>query len=139
MNAEAAIKAAAKLKDPMHYFEILDVDLIAEEYKVHASCYKRFVKPTAVKRKATNIPSEGTDMSEDNASASYDTSNFEEVKEYVTEVILDDRRAVSMSCLHHIYGLVLGKNIMLLKNLSESLYITQEHLIFGSSNIATYH
>ena len=62
----------------MHYFEISNIDLIAEEYKVHSTCYKRFVMPTTTTtgKKATNTPSERTDESENNAGTSKPTAMF---------------------------------------------------------------
>ena len=43
-DAASAIKDTAKTKDPVHYAEIVDVDVIVKEYKVHKPCYKMFVK-----------------------------------------------------------------------------------------------
>ena len=42
MNAVITIKAAAKVKDPDRYNEIVDLDLFAKEFKFHTKCYNRF-------------------------------------------------------------------------------------------------
>ena len=42
MNAVITIKAAAKIKDPDLYNEIVDLDLFAKEFKYHTKCYNRF-------------------------------------------------------------------------------------------------
>ena len=38
----------------------------------------------------------------------YECSNFDEVKEFISDVFLNDQRAVSMSSLHAISGLGIG-------------------------------
>ncbi|XP_066933544.1 uncharacterized protein [Clytia hemisphaerica] len=111
--AEAAIKNAAKSKDPVHYFDIVNVDLVTKDYKVHNSCYKRFVKPTTVATKSnkssTSSASSTSNGNEEKIGCpSYETSNFAEVKEFVSDVILGDQRAVSIASLHEIYGLGIG-------------------------------
>ena len=42
MNAINTIKAAAKIKDPDPYNEIVDLDLFAKEFKYHTKCYNSF-------------------------------------------------------------------------------------------------
>ena len=42
MNAVNTIKAAAKIKDPDLYNEIVDLDLFAKEFKYHTKCYNSF-------------------------------------------------------------------------------------------------
>ena len=111
LNAEAAIKNSAKLKDLVHYAEIVNVDLVAKEYKVHDSCYKKFVITKSTLDEASKLQSEGA--SESHKNAPYAVSNFDEVKEFVSDIILQDQRAVSISSLHDIYGLGIGKNLNL--------------------------
>ena len=105
-DAASAIKDAAKTKDPVHYAEIVDVDLIAKEYKVHKPCYKKFVKGVSTTISRSEEPANRNEQ--ENDSQPYESSNFDEVKEFISDVVLNDQRAVSMSSLHAIYGLGIG-------------------------------
>ena len=105
-DAASAIKDAAKTKDPVHYAEIVDVDLIAKEYKVHKPCYKKFVKGVSATTSRSEEPANRNEQ--ENDSPPYESSNFDEVKEFISDVVLNDQRAVSMSSLHAIYGLGIG-------------------------------
>ena len=87
--AVEAIKNAAKLKDNMHYCEIKDVDLISKEYKVHQHCYKNFTKGFSVKEKSQNKMDIETQPSESEPTAAYSQSNYEEVKEYVKNMVIN--------------------------------------------------
>ena len=108
-DAEAAIKNAAKSKDPAHYFDILNVDLVVKEYKVHAQCYKSFVKLSTAKA-STNKRKTGESVDQEGkiSGSSYDTSNFDDVKQFVYDVVLGDQRAISIGSLHELYGLGIG-------------------------------
>ena len=43
----------------------------------------------------------------------YDRSNFEEVREYVRDVVLNEKCATSIKVLHEIYGLGIGRLIFM--------------------------
>ena len=43
-----------------------------------------------------------------NDSQPNESSNFDEVKDLISDVVLNDQQAVSMSYLHAIYGLGIG-------------------------------
>ena len=43
----------------------------------------------------------------------YDRSNFEEVREYVRDVVLNEKYATSIKVLHEIYGLGIGRLIFM--------------------------
>lgn len=64
-DAASAIKDAAKTKDPVHYAEIVDVDLIAKEYKVHKPCYKKFVKGVSATTSRSEEPANRNEQEND--------------------------------------------------------------------------
>ena len=45
---------------------------------------------------------------QENDSQPYESLNFDEVKEFISDVVLNDQRTVSMSSLHAIYRLGIG-------------------------------
>ena len=104
--ATVAIKNAAESKDPMHFCEIKDIDLIAKEYKVHQPCYQTFTK--GFSQSNTEVCSSSSSSQNVNQEQS-NRSNFNEVIEYVRDVIIGDQCATSMKILHNIYGIGLGK------------------------------
>ena len=115
--AVLAIKEAAKSKDLTHYAEIENVDLIAKEYKVHETCYKKFTKGFTA-TSSNDCENDPTDITKLNATdepsterLSYDHSNFDQVKEFVKDMILNDQRAISMKSLHNIYGIGIGRSL----------------------------
>ena len=93
---DVSVKLAAKEKMPSFYYENKDEDLIARELKCHRSCYNKF-----------RLSSVGFDDISDNADfREYQwESNYNSVTDYVTEHILNEKRAVSIAVLHTIYGL----------------------------------
>lgn len=95
----------------MHYCEIKDVDLIAKEYKVHQNCYKNFTKGFSLKEKSQKKMNLEPQTSESESTA-YSQSNYEEVKEYVKNMVIDNQCATSIKTLHAIYGLGIGKFII---------------------------
>ena len=105
-DAASAIKDAAKTKDPVHYAEIVDVDLIAKEYKGQKPCYKKFVKGVSATTLRSKEPVNRNEQ--ENDSQPNESSNFDEVKDLISDVVLNDQQAVSMSYLHAIYGLGIG-------------------------------
>ena len=50
-----------------------------------------------------------TQPSESEPTAAYSQSNYEEVKEYVKNMVIENQCATSMKTLHAIYGLGIGK------------------------------
>ena len=116
-DAASSIKRAAKAKDPSHYCEIENVDLIAKEYKVHKTCYITF-KRGFLAANNTEVEKGTNGLSEASTSAQteklpYDRSNFEEVREYVRDVVLNQIYATSIKVLHEIYGLGIGRLIFM--------------------------
>ena len=100
-NAEYAIKSAYKTKNPTLYNEIESLDLIAKEFKVHQPCYQKLTF-------GHSSSSSGKDNASNEATACYSKSNYEEVKEYINDVVIKEKRPASMKLLHEIYGLGVG-------------------------------
>ena len=50
MNVVNTIKAAAKIKDPNLYSEIVNLDLSTKEFKYHTKCYNSFTYGIVVQR-----------------------------------------------------------------------------------------
>ena len=107
-NAAAVIKNAAESKSPLHYCEIKDVDLIAKEYRVQEPCYRKFTNGFSENSKAGSSAS-GCKNKIQQEDEQTNTSNFNEVKEYIQEIIIGDQRATSMKILHDIYGIGIGE------------------------------
>ena len=103
-DAVSTIIAAAEQNDKIMHEEIKNECLIAKEFKFHSVCYRNFTRGFSRKEReksTTNVPS-----TSDNASvALHISSNFDLVKEYITDKILDQKQAISMLVLHEIYGL----------------------------------
>ena len=100
--AASAVKDAAKTKDSVHYAEIVDLHL----YKVHKPGYKEFVKGVSATTSRSEEPAHRNEQ--ENDCQPYESLNVDEVKEFISDVVLNDQRAVSMSSLHAIYGLGIG-------------------------------
>ena len=89
------------------------MDLTAKEFKVHKTCCKTFKKGFSA---ANNTEVEkGTEASTSTQMEKlpYDKSNFEEVREYVRDVVLNEKYATSIKVLHKIYGLGIGRLIFM--------------------------
>lgn len=106
-NAESAIKFSAKSKNESLYREIENLDLIAKEFKVHEPCYKNLTLEYYSNQKKEAETSASVSM-ENETSACYSKSNYEEVKEFVNDVIIQEKKPASMKLLHEIYGLGIG-------------------------------
>ena len=108
-NSATAIKSAAKSKNEPLYREIENLDLIAKEFKVHQPCYKKFTLDHYCNEKEKAKTSTNNSMPlENETSTSYSKSNYEEVKEFVNDVIIKGKKLASMKLLHEIYGLGIG-------------------------------
>ena len=97
-NAEYAIKSACKTKNATLYNEIESLDLIAKEFKVHQPCYQKLTF-------GYSSISSGKDNANNETTACYSKSNYDEVKEYINDVVIREKRPASMKLLHEIYGL----------------------------------
>ena len=62
-----------------------------------------------MKEKSQNKMDIETQPSESEPTAAYSQSNYEEVKEYVKNMVIENQCATSMKTLHAIYGLGIGK------------------------------
>ena len=113
--ASVAIKNASKSKDPLHFCEIKDMDLIAKEYKVHQPCYQKFTKGSALKCKETSSSSRIQNLNQ-HEEEQLNISNFDEVKAYVRDIVIGDQCATSMKIKHNIYGIGIGKFKNILEN-----------------------
>ena len=90
---------------------------IAKECKVHKTCYKTFTKGFSAANN-TEVEKSTDGLSEASTSTQteklpYDRSNFEEVREYVSDVVLNKKYATSIKVLHEIYGLRMGRLIFM--------------------------
>ena len=104
INACETIKAAAKVKNPLLYSEIYDVDLIAKEFKYHRHCYKSFTFGYG-----KNQRSDRERVLDDQPVSSIGTSEnnhkrFAEVCEFINYNILKMNQSVSISVIRNIYG-----------------------------------
>ena len=103
-NAATSIKAAAKSKNEKLYKEIVDLDLIAKEFKVHKTCYQKFTfsysSPAASSSSSQNL--------EINDNSTYDKGNFDEVKDHIINVVIIQGKVASMKTLHELYNLGVG-------------------------------
>ena len=103
-NSETAIKSAAKSKNEPMYYLISNLDIIAKDFKVHQPCYKSFTlghyREGNKEARQESVPKEG-----ETSKQNYSTSNYEGVKEYVNDIVINEKRPASMKLLHEIYGL----------------------------------
>ena len=81
---------------PSFYYENKDEDLIAQELKCHRSCNNKF--------RLSSVRFD--DISDNSESCEYqEEGNYNSVTDYVTKHILNEKKAVSITVLHTIYGL----------------------------------
>ena len=87
-------KETAEMKnDHKLHGQIQDVDLIAKELMMHKQCYLEYTRCLSSKTKDTaqeDIPETQGD--------------FDKVKEFISDAILECNKAVSMTALHKLYG-----------------------------------
>ena len=102
-NSEAAIKSTAKSKNEPMYCKIAHLDIIAKEFKVHNPYYKSFTLDHYRENKQDN--SDPRSIPQEGEASTYSTSNYEEVKEYVNDIIINEKKPATMKLLHEIYGL----------------------------------
>ena len=97
-SAVDTIKAAAKVKKQSLFNEIEHRDLIAQEFKVHRICYQTLTNGySTVTAQTETVPERENEP--------YSTGHFEEVKEYINDIVITEMRGASMKVLHEIYGL----------------------------------
>ena len=88
-QAVNTIKQAAEAnEDQTLFFEIKDLDLIANKFKYHECCYKDFT------RKEKHL-----------TPSLYGKGNFEKVRACIEKKVLTENQAVSMRILRDLYGL----------------------------------
>ena len=98
-DAAKAIQNAAQVKNEALFSEIEHLDLITKEFKVHHICYKQF----------TFCHSSTSDtLVATEAEKTYAKGKFEEVEEYIIDVVMKEKRAASIKTLHEIYGIGIG-------------------------------
>ena len=107
-NAAAKIKEAAALKEDKELLvQITGVDLIAKELMTHKQCYLDYIR--CISEKAEAIA--------DNKHERVGFGDFDKVKEFIGEGIINRSQAVSMTALHKIYGTGFGhKNKKVYRN-----------------------
>ena len=99
INAEIKIKEAAEMKNDHELLgQIQDVDLVAKELMMHKQCYLENTRCLRSKTKDT--------AQEDIQETQGD---FEKVKEFISDTILECNKVVSMTALHRLYGTGYGK------------------------------
>ena len=103
-DAQEAIKNASKEKNQPLFEEIVHLDLIAKEFKVHQICYQTYTlgytsKSMINKKADKKYAANNVDCDKE----VYEKSNFDEVKEYVNDIVIKERRTVSMELLHRIF------------------------------------
>lgn len=106
-NTASAIKSAAKSKNESLYREIAYLDIIAKEFHVHQPCYQSLTLHLYRDDKKQVETSKSIPL-ENETSTSYSKSSYEEVKEYVNDFIIKEKKPASMKLLHEIYGLGIG-------------------------------
>ena len=100
--AEKKIKTAAETKNKKLYNEIKSLDLIAKEFKVHKHCYQQFTSGFASGSRSLTMNESGP---YDSTTQVYDKGEFEVVKEFVENEVIEHGKAVSMKTLHDLYKL----------------------------------
>lgn len=104
-NAVNAIKAVAEIKY-VTYDKIRDLDLIAKEFKVHRHCYQQF---THWFISVTASAEKDTALSHSAQVTTYERSDFDKVKEYIKNHIINEGNSIAMKDLHETYGLAVGE------------------------------
>ena len=100
MNAVNKIKAAAKIKYPDLYNEIVDLDLFAKEIKYHTKCYNSFTYGYSSSMRNTEKEPTDDDCLQPNSK-----SDWEAVKTFISHQVLLEKKAFSMHFLHGLYKL----------------------------------
>ena len=120
-NAAAKIKEAAALKEDNELLiQITGVDLIAKELMTHKECYLDYIRCISEKAEAVS----------DNKDERSGFGDFDKVKEFIGEGIINRSQAVSMTALHKIYGTGFGQeNERVYRNKLKARIITE----FGNS------
>ena len=98
MNAVNTIKAAAKIKDPDLYNEIIDLDLFAKEFKYYTKCYNSFTYGYS-----SSIRNREKKPTDDDYLQPNCKSDWEAVKNFTNQRVLLEKKAVSMRFLHGLY------------------------------------
>eukprot|EP00112_Aurelia_sp_Birch-Aquarium-sp1_P020544 Seg5318.1 transcript_id=Seg5318.1/GoldUCD/mRNA.D3Y31 product="hypothetical protein" protein_id=Seg5318.1/GoldUCD/D3Y31 len=97
MSACAKVKIAAELhNDEEMTLVVSGEDLIAKEFRFHEKCYKDY---TRIGSKSTQ-----TEVCEE-SSSSVNVGDFDALREFVQEHVIDGDQSVSMMLLTEIYGL----------------------------------
>lgn len=108
-NTADAIKASAKNKDKRLYCDIAFVDIVAKEFHVHDPCYKSFtLEYYRGINESSKACSSRTTAQQQETQPSYSKSNYEEVKQYVNDSIIKEKKPASIKLLHDIYGIGIG-------------------------------
>ena len=98
INHKSTIKGSAKQKEPDFHSKLAYVYLIATEFKYHRTCYRNCTLDY-LPNSTSSSKNQEADSHEDNK------GNFEKVKRFVSENILDGNKAISVSILQSIYGI----------------------------------
>ena len=100
--AANTIKMIAEEKMPAYYLEIKDLDLIAKELRYHPSCNRSFTRGySASIRESEQLFPGSLDISDEVQRQ----GDYESVKKYITNHILEEKQAVSITVLQSLYGL----------------------------------
>ena len=91
-----------RVKNKTLYHEIKHLDIIAKAFKVHQPCYQKFTFEHSTSTKSTN------EESSNKMEQVYLKGNFQEVKEYIYNIVLSDMKAASMTTLDKIHNLNVG-------------------------------
>ena len=98
MNAVNTIKAAAKIKDPDLYNEIVNLELFSKEFSYHTTCYNSFTYGYSSSMR--NREKEATD---DNCFQPNSKSDWEAVKRFISQQVLLEKKAVPMRFVDGLY------------------------------------
>ena len=111
-NTATAIKNAAKDKREELYREIAYLDIVAREFHVHDPCYKDltldYYQDMAGKPESSSDATQQQEHQQQEKTSSYSRSNYEGVKQYVYDSIIQEKKPASMKLLHEIYGVGIG-------------------------------
>ena len=105
-NTATTIKAAAREKNKTLFEEVKDLDLIAKEFKVHKMCYQKFTLGCSSSSSISG--SAASSNAEIENEPVYEKGNFNEVQNYIKDIVLEQGKVASMKTLHEIYGLGIG-------------------------------
>ena len=97
-NNHKCRKDAAKLRmDHDVSGQVCEIDLIAKELMMHKQCYIDYTR-------CLEEQSQDVDKDDNNDGEREMKGDFDQVKDFIQDAIIESRKAVSIAAVHRIYG-----------------------------------